>query len=765
MKYTLFALLLLLTSSISAQQLYDISTIQEIEITFAQSNWDQLLDNAYAADAGYIMAQSVTINGIQFDSVGVKYKGNSTYQANQVKNPFHIELDTYKDQEYDGFTDIKMSNVAKDPSFLREVLSYQILRQYMDAPSSNYANVWVNGSLIGLYSNSESVSRKFVEKHYGSKDNTRIKCNPPAGAGPQSNDFPNLVYLGTDSSAYYDAYEIKSDGGWDELIHLCDTLASHVEAIEQILDVDRVLWMLAFNNSLVNLDSYSGRFAQNYYLYRDDFGRFVPTVWDLNESFGVFSDAGSVRFNSTAQKARMSQVLHENDADYPLISQLLSVPEYRRKYLAHMKTMLQENFASQQYEETALELQNLIATAVQNDPNKFYSYNEFLNNLTTDIGGGGGPGGGASAPGITNLMDARVDFLLSQTDFSQTEPTISNVALSDDNPAPNQSVFITAMVENAERVYCSVRSAQGGPFTKMTMLDDGNHGDGAANDGIYGIEINLTQSRTEYYLYAENDGIGKFSPQRAEHEFYSITAGSTSTLAGALVINEFLASNDAIEADQDDEYDDWVELYNNSEVAIDLEGFFLSDDLDNATKWTFPAGTVIGAQDYLIIWLDDDEQQAGLHASFKLSADGEAIVLSDAEGGLIDSLTFASQETDISYGRYPNGTGDFREMEPTFNGENNEGTTASWSPSPLQADISIYPNPSPADFQVKLQSPHGSNLVIRLFSTQGQVVSQTNLPQGSLNASVPTKAIPQGLYFLEVADGAATQTFKVVVSR
>ncbi|MDP5139243.1 MAG: CotH kinase family protein, partial [Spirosomaceae bacterium] len=280
MKFFTTSLLVFFIQLVSAQGLYDLNTVQTIEISFAQSNWDQLLDAAYAGDGDYFMAQSVTINGIVFDSVGVKYKGNSTYNANQVKNPLHIELDTYKDHIYETYTDIKLSNVAKDPSFLREVLSYQVLRQYMDAPLSNYANVYVNGTLIGLYSNSESISKKFVNDRFGSKDNTFVKCNPPEGAGPQSSDFPNLVYRGEDSTNYYAAYELKSDAGWDELIDLCDTLANHLSDIEQVLDVDRALWMLAFNNVLVNLDSYLGAFAQNYYLYRDDYHRFLPVVWD-----------------------------------------------------------------------------------------------------------------------------------------------------------------------------------------------------------------------------------------------------------------------------------------------------------------------------------------------------------------------------------------------------------------------------------------------------------------------------------------------------
>jgi len=151
-KNTLLLLLSIFSiSNLPAQGLYDSATITLIEIDFSQSNWDYMLDTAKAGSEGYIMSQTVTINGVSFDSVGVKYKGNSTYQPNQSKNPWHIELDTYKNQNYQGFTDIKLSNVAKDPSFLREVLSYEIARKYMVAPKANYAVVYVNGNQIGLY--------------------------------------------------------------------------------------------------------------------------------------------------------------------------------------------------------------------------------------------------------------------------------------------------------------------------------------------------------------------------------------------------------------------------------------------------------------------------------------------------------------------------------------------------------------------------------------------------------------------------------------
>ncbi len=690
MKQFLLLLTFSLTVSIQAQSFYDLETIQTIEITFAESNWDQLLDQAYASTSDYILAQSVTINGEVFDSVGVKYKGNSTYNANQTKNPFHIELDTYKDHIYDGYTDIKLSNVAKDPSFIREVLSYQVLRQYMDAPLSNYANVYVNGNLMGLYSNSEAISRKFVDKYYGSKENARIKCNPPAGAGQGTTVVPDLQYRGEDSSAYYAAYELKSDFGWSELIDLCDTLNNHVNDIEQILDVDRVLWMLAFDNVLVNLDSYIGTYAQNYYLYRDDNGRFLPTVWDLNESLGVFSDAGGgIRLNSTAQKAQLSHLLHENDASFPLISKLLSVPQYKRKYLAHVKTMLEENFANGAYEDMALMLRTTIDAAVQADNNKFFTYNNFVSNLTADIADRRN-----STPGITNLMDARSDYLLGLSDFTQAEPAISNVALSGSSPAVGEALTITATITDALRAYLNLRSVSGAPFETIEMFDDGAHGDGAAGDGVFGVSFVPASIQTEYYLYAENDGIGKFSPQRAEHEFYELVASNTSSLIGDLVINEFMASNDLTQADQDGDFDDWIELYNNTGASISLDGFYLSDDAGNLTKWAFPDGSTIAANDYLIIWADEDLEQDGLHADFKLSSGGEEVVLIDANGAIVDSLTYPEQTTDVSYGRFPNGTGSFREMTTTtFNAENTDGTTnpddPTFSTSPLAGDLVV----------------------------------------------------------------------------
>ncbi|PHI20869.1 hypothetical protein CEQ90_05755 [Lewinellaceae bacterium SD302] len=766
MKHFLLIILLVLTVNLSAQDLYDLTTIQTIEISFAESNWDALLDAAYSQTGDYILAQSVTINGVVFDSVGVKYKGNSTYQSNQTKNPFHIELDTYRDQEYEGYTDIKLSNVAKDPSFLREVLSYQILRQYMDAPLSNYANVYVNGTLIGLYSNSESISRKFVDKRFGSKNNTFVKCNPPDGAGQQTQDIPNLVYLGNDSTDYFEGYELKSTNGWQELIDLCDTLANHTDAIEDILDVDRTLWMLAFNNALVNLDSYSGSFAQNYYLYRSDDGRFLPVVWDLNESFGRFAMTGSSNLNNTAAKQTMDHLLHENNTARPLIQRLMAVPTYKKMYLAHLKTMVEENFANGQYEETGMELQTVIAAAVQADINKFFSYNNFLNNLTSDVNSGGGPGGG-NTPGITNLMDARASYLLNTSDLSQAEPTIEVVSVSDESPQIGEVVTITVEVATANTVYFGYRNNLHDKFIRLEMFDDGAHNDGAANDGIYGASLEITDNTTQYYVYAENDDIGKFSPVRAEHEYYVIEVEFGGNTAGDLVINELLAGNDTTQADQDGKFDDWIELYNNTDEAIDLSGYFLTDDPEEPLQWEFPAGTMIEAADYLIIWADDDEDQAGLHANFKLSGDGETIILSAPNGDVEDQVTYGEQTDDISFGRFPNGTGDFEIMVPTFNGENSGPISSTNQVNLAELNLTVFPNPTSNNLFIRFedQSLSGSELLVRMIAADGREVLRTLAQNATNSLELNVSELPTGMYFLAISSEHQRYGSRVLVTR
>jgi hypothetical protein len=139
-----------------------------------------------------------------------------------------------------------------------------------------------------------------------------------------------------------------------------------------------------------------------------------------------------------------------------------------------------------------------------------------------------------------------------------------------------------------------------------------------------------------------------------------------------VVINEVMPKNTTTVADQNGEFDDWIELYNNTNIEIDLTGYYLSDNDENNTKWQFPAGTKIAAKGYLIVWADNDTEQAGLHANFKLSADGERVVLSNPQMVVIDQVKFGGQAAELSYSRIPNGTGKFSWKQPTFSAANGQ---------------------------------------------------------------------------------------------
>ena len=370
-----------------AQTLYNVNIIQKIEIQFSVADWDFRMDTAKAGQEGYLMADWVKVNGIQYDSVGVKYKGNSSYDSTQAKNPLHIRFDKYKNQNHEGFDDIKLSNGYGDPSMIREVLAYNILANYMHCPRSNFAQVYINGNYVGIFSSAEDINKKFIADHFYSNQGTFAKCNPTVSVGPTTKS--NFRYLGVDSTLYNSFYEIKSDYGMNDMVALCDSVSNNISSYDQVLDLDRFIWMLAFNNTFVNLDSYSGVFAQNHYIYRDHTNHYNPIIWDLNMCFGAFPFAGSGNVSMGNQTPTSMQQFspsnHSADDYWPLIKGIQANDSYRRKYIAHMKTLLNEVILSNQYSTAASQFQALIDTAVLSDNNKKFTYAQFQSALNTDI--------------------------------------------------------------------------------------------------------------------------------------------------------------------------------------------------------------------------------------------------------------------------------------------------------------------------------------------------------------------------------------------
>jgi len=728
----------------SQSSFYAVDSLREIRIYFYDSDWDYQLDNLYIQGNNDRVLADIVIDGSSYDSVGVRYKGFSSVSVNRIKNPFNIKLDyIIEGQDHQGIDKLKLSNVYQDPSFIREVLTYEIAGNYLPSAQANYANVYINDTLWGLYTNVQAVNKDFLNDHFGNKYNPFFKCNPEnldISPGGENANLSNNQ--GADSLDYEPYYSIKSDYGWEELYNFIDTLNNYYDSIEQVLNVDRTLWMHALNYTLINFDSYIG-YAQNYYIYKDATRQFNPILWDLNMSFGSFrlTDASSIYFSGfdIAQAQNMDPLLHHTQISVsprPLLRNLFLSERYRKMYLAHIRTIVQEHFLNQDYHARGQYFQNLIDVSVQDDTNKFYSYTDFTTNLTSQVSLVT-----ADCPGITQLMDARAVYLSAYTGFTG-EPTISNISYSPQAFSLGDDVFITANILDATSVFLAYRFGENMAFKKVPMFDDGNHDDGIANDGVYGAKITNTSNLIDYYLYADNDSSGVFSPVRAAYEFYSI---QSQLQAGDLVINEIMSSNVSVVADPSGNFEDWIELYNPTNSPISTKGLFLTDwPNSNLLKWELP-NHLIQAQGYTIVWADEDGGQGDMHANFQLSNLGEQLVLTNLDSLVIDSITYFSLVNDISFGRSPNGSGSFSMLTPTFNANNDFPISV----EQIFNKAMIYPNP----FTEILYFEGDERIEVRNFL--GQLIYSAEYVR-----SIQTSDWDAGVYFIYLRN--KNQNLKVI---
>lgn len=726
-----------------AQTFYDVNTIQKIEINFSQTNWDYILDTAKAGSDSYLMATWVKINGVQFDSVGVKYKGNSSYNATYNKNPLHIELDAFKNQSYQGYKDIKLGNNYADPSMIREVLGYDILKNYMHCSKANFAKVYINGAYYGVYSNAESIGKKFYSEHFYSSSNTAFKCNPPI-LNPSPSTKCNLKYINNDSSSYFNFYELKTSTGWNELVRLCDTVTNFGNSIENNLDIDKAIWMHSFNVALDNLDSYTGAFCQNFYLYKDNNKRFNPVIWDLNMCFGglPFVGSGTVSLGSLSISGlqQLPINIHNTDVHWPLINQIHSNARYKKMYAAHLKTIINEMVASNYYQTKAGVFQALIDTSVQSDPYKFYTYTQFQNGLTANVSVGS-----YSVPGISTLLGLRNTYLQAQPEFTLAQPTITNIAFSPALPSISDTIWVTAYISNQNYSYLGYRDVTSARFTKMQMYDDGLHHDGASGDGTFGQKLIATSPTLEYYIYSENSNAGIFSPQRAEYEFHTISVAVPTVNKNDIFLNELMAKNNTTAADNNGQYDDWLEIYNNTSSNINLGSVYLSDNVSSLHKWRFPSNTVIPAHHIIEVWMDQDTTQTGYHANFKLSASGGSVFLSNNSNVILDSLSFGAQSADVSLRRCPDGTGNWGyTFAPSFNALNcNVGVSEN---KLSHSNLQISPIPA----NEKLAILNSTDIKeLEIYSIDGKLIMQQNNIQNR-SISIVTSQFENGIYLIRI---------------
>lgn len=203
---------------------------------------------------------------------------------------------------------------------------------------------------------------------------------------------------------------------------------------------------------------------------------------------------------------------------------------------------------------------------------------------------------------------------------------------------------------------------------------------------------------------------------------FLMVAVSASTLyAQQLVINEFMASNASTLSDEDGDYEDWIELYNSEDYEVNLAGWGLSDSYALPFRWVFP-DTIVGPGEFLLVWASGkDRKQGELHTNFQISSEGEPLLLVQPSGNWADMVAPVALPSDISWGRKPDGHGEwFYFDEPTPGVANSTtGYTGILSPPVFSHQSGVYPEP----FDLTITHPDATIV----YSTDGSAPSLDNL--------------------------------------
>lgn len=617
--------------------LYDDTILREVHLTFPQQNWQSLLSSNFFSGVN-IFGDLALGNGAEVEGVGVRYRGNTSYLRSGVKKSVNIEVDaTDSGADVMNYNTFNLNNAFTDNTIMREPIYFNVMRRYAPCPRGSFAKLYVNGVYWGVYSFVQQEDSRLADQWFPTRRGDRWRAPNIAPSGGFRSGISAFTHLGNDQSAYEPAYQLKyaadPDLAWKRLIRAANLLNNAPtnrlkEAVDVFFAADSWLWFLAVENIFADDDSYFHKGADYAFYFETKTGRFFPIERDGNESFFL-------------PEVNLSPVEGVGNRNRPLINQLLSIPEYRQRYLAHMRTVLEERF-NPEYMNALIDRHDaLIQESVRLDTKKPFSMPEYHSAMS----------------GLKSFVSRRHAYLTSHHELRPVAPTFVGVS-EPDPPMAGAAVTIHAEIDGSESNGISsvwLYYAQGpmGRYTRMEMTSTG--------EGFYEATIpGLLAGKIDYYVEARAGNSAKaarFWPRRAEREprSFRVLASEPGNAPGVR-IKRFMAINETTMADPQGDFDDWIELENLTDAPYNLTGHFLSDNPNNARKWQFPNNTFIPANGVLIVWADEDGQDspAGLHANFKLDGDGEQILLVGPESQsnpLLDWVMYPLQFADEVYER------------------------------------------------------------------------------------------------------------------
>lgn len=348
------------------EQVFPKDKVVKVNITIDEASFQDMLDNA--VDEQFKQA-SVEYNGMVFDNIAIRTKGNSSLRSivndqNSDRYSFKLSFDEYVNQTIGGITKINLNNNFSDSSSLREYLTYELAEQLgLPTPKYSFVQIYFNNELWGLYLAVEQIGNAYLERNFGNAYGALYKANGGNGS--------ELSWLNTDNIDTYSGFDVKSKGtDHSKLLSMLEQLNTASD-FEDSLNVTGALSYIALNIAASNMDSYQGNFKHNYYLYENK-GQFTILPWDFNMSFGGFGRSNNLLIDEPTTGAV---------ADRPLVSILLGNEQYKEQYHEILSSIINGYLASDTFDKRVDELAALIDSYVKDDPTAFFTYDQYVEGI------------------------------------------------------------------------------------------------------------------------------------------------------------------------------------------------------------------------------------------------------------------------------------------------------------------------------------------------------------------------------------------------